>query len=171
VRLQSRPDRFFLIELTEDAMGSRSVSQTATQDSLTGMNSQTTITIADKLLFSFMVGKTWGPFTARFGIKESTAGLGADLAALDDHLILSVDVFDARTNRYPRVKPTLALAPFGKIFYLVGGGADMLNPQRAQPGQPAGFDLFVGGQFVFNDQDLKTILFAAGGATASAASH
>ena len=165
VRLQSRPDRFFLIELVEDAVGARDVSTTATKSSLTGMSSATTITTSqDKLRFSFMVGKTWGPFTARFGIKESTAGLGADLAGFDDHLTLSVDVFDALTNRNPRVKPAIALAPFGRIFYLVAGGTDVLNPQRAKPGLPQGFDLFGGVQFVFNDQDLKTVLFTAGSA-------
>jgi phospholipid/cholesterol/gamma-HCH transport system substrate-binding protein len=171
IRLQARPDRFFLIELTEDAVGSRNVSTTATESSLTGMNSDTTITVSDKLLFSFMVGKTWGPFTARFGIKESTAGIGADLAALDDHLSLSIDVFDALTNKYPRVKSTIGLAPWGHGFYLIAGGTDMLNPQRARPGLPEGFDLFAGAQLIFNDLDLKTILFTAGGAAASAASH
>jgi phospholipid/cholesterol/gamma-HCH transport system substrate-binding protein len=172
VRLQSRPDRFFLVELVEDAVGARSVETTATKSSLTGMSSATTITNSqDKLRFSFMVGKTWKPFTARFGIKESTAGIGADLVGFDDRLSLSVDVFDALTNRYPRVKPALALAPFGRIFYLVAGATDLLNPQRAQPGLPQGFDVFGGVQFVFNDLDLKTILFAAGGAASTAASH
>jgi phospholipid/cholesterol/gamma-HCH transport system substrate-binding protein len=172
VRLQSRPDRFFLVELVEDAVGARSVETTATMSSVTGMSSATTITDSqDKLRFSFMVGKTWGPFSARFGIKESTAGIGADLAGFDDRLSLSVDVFDALTNRYPRIKPAVALAPFGRIFYLVGGATDLLNPARSKPGLPQGFDLFAGAQFVFNDQDLKTILFAAGGAAASAGSH
>jgi phospholipid/cholesterol/gamma-HCH transport system substrate-binding protein len=172
VRLQSRPDRFFLVELVEDAVGARSVTTTATNSSLTGMSSATNIvTSQDKLLFSFMVGKTWKPFTARFGIKESTAGLGADLAGFDDRLTLSLDVFDALTNRYPRVKSTVALAPFGQIFYLIAGGTDMLNPQRARPGLPQGFDVFAGAQFVFNDEDLKTILFALGGAASGATSH
>ena len=59
---------------------------------------------SERLRFSLMFGKRVGLVTGRFGIKESTGGLGRRPLLLDDRLTLSVDVFDARTNRYPRVK-------------------------------------------------------------------
>ncbi len=77
-----------------------------------------------------MFGKRVGPVAGRFGIKESTGGLGGDLYMLDDQLTLSVDVFNfAASNvaQYPRVKTTLSYNLWNKMLYLLGGADDILN--------------------------------------------
>ena len=106
----------------------------------------------------------------RFGIKESTGGVGVDVFLFNDRLTLSVDLFDARTNQYPRVKGALAYGVWKNHLYVVGGADDLINYTRPQAGAGGGFDWFLGTQLVFNDEDLKTLLLFGAGAAAGAAS-
>ena len=82
----------------------------------------------------------------RFGIKESTGGIGGDLYLFDDRLVLSVDVFDTQsTNQYPRVKATLADAIWKRNLFLVGGADDIAQlPRARRAGAGGGFDWFLG---------------------------
>jgi phospholipid/cholesterol/gamma-HCH transport system substrate-binding protein len=168
VRLVPRPDKFYLIELVEDPRGFRDQVSTVTNSSITGPSSQTTVTTTRQLRFTLMFGKRYGAVAGRFGIEESTGGLGGDLYLFNDRLTLSIDVFDTLANKYPRVKPALALAVWKHNGYLVGGADDVLNLNRATGGAGGGFDWFVGGQLVFNDEDLKSLLLFGFGSTASA---
>jgi len=56
-------------------------------------------------------------------------------------------------SRDMRASP-VALAGFA--LYIVGGVDDFLN-RRAKFGTAGGFDWFLGGQLVFNDEDLKSL--------------
>jgi phospholipid/cholesterol/gamma-HCH transport system substrate-binding protein len=174
VQLMPRPDKFYLIELIEDPRGYSSTERTVTNSSITGSSSVTTVTTTNALRFSLMLGKRVGPVAGRFGIKESTGGFGGDLFMLDDHLTLSVDVFNfaaSNVGQYPRVKTTLSWDVFNtKTFYVVGGADDLLNYTRAKAGAGGGFDYFLGAQLSFNDQDLKSLLLFGGGAAAGSAS-
>jgi len=141
--------------------------------SVTGTSSVTTVTTTNELRFSLEFGKRIGPVAGRFGIKESTGGFGGDLFMLDDHLTLSVDVFNfaaSNVGQYPRVKTTLSWDVWNKTAYLVGGADDLLNYTRAKAGAGGGFDYFLGFQLSFNDQDLKSLLLFGGGAAAGNAS-
>jgi phospholipid/cholesterol/gamma-HCH transport system substrate-binding protein len=112
----------------------------------------------------------------RFGIKESTGGVGADLYLLDDRLSLSADVFgfaQSTVGQNPRVKVSLAYAPdfFNRMLSVVGGADDLWNyNHRAEAAAGGGFDWFLGLQLRFNDEDLKSLLLVGGGAAAGAAS-
>jgi phospholipid/cholesterol/gamma-HCH transport system substrate-binding protein len=170
VTLMPRPDKFYLIELVEDPRGYREVTTTTSNDSLTGPRSTTTVTVSERLRFTLMMGKRIGPLALRFGIKESTGGFGADLYLLDDRLSLSVDVFDMRTNQYPRIKPTFAGAIWKRNLFIVAGVDDLVNFTRARAGAGGGIDWFTGMQLVFNDEDLKSLLLVGGGAAAGSAS-
>ena len=71
--------------------------------------------------------------TGRFGIKESTGGIGADMEiplALASPwlrtLTFDLDLFDFRTNIYPRFK-ILAALEFYKHIWIVGGVDDVFN--------------------------------------------
>ena len=175
-----RPDKFYLIELIEDPRGYSNTVTTAAQSSKDGFVSATTVTTTDQLRFSLMFGKRVGPVAGRFGIKESTGGVGGDVFMFDDQLTLSVDVFNfaaSNMNQYPRVKTTLSYNLWNKMFYLIGGADDLLNFKglanntgRGSAGAGGGFDYFFGGQLVFNDEDLKSLLLFGGGSAASAAS-
>ena len=90
-----------------------------------------------------------GPFTGRFGIKESTGGLGLDLHLLDDRFELRQDVFGFGEELSPRWRVALSYE-FIRKLWLLGGVDDILNGDRR--------DYFVGLQLRFTDHDLKTIL-------------
>jgi phospholipid/cholesterol/gamma-HCH transport system substrate-binding protein len=170
VTLAPRPDKFYLIELVDDPRGYRNAQTVVGYSSERGAYSDQQITTSEKLRFSFMFGKRWGPFQGRFGIKESTGGVGADLYLFNDHLMLSADIFDTRSNQYPRATARGFLAIYKKYLYLVGGVDDVLNYTRTQGTAGGFFDWFMGLQLVFNDEDLKTLLLFGGGAAASGAS-
>jgi phospholipid/cholesterol/gamma-HCH transport system substrate-binding protein len=175
VQLMPRPDKFYLIELVEDPRGYRTKTVTVTNSTATGTQSETKITLTEQLRFTLQFGKRVGlsPNTAiggRFGIKESTGGIGGDLYLFRDKLLLSVDLFDAKTNTYPRIKATAAYAIWQRNLYLVGGADDIANYTRARGVGGALFDYFAGLQLTFNDEDLRSLLLFGGGAAAGAAS-
>ena len=169
VQLAPRPDKFYLIELVDDPRGYRSAETVVGYSSDRGAYSDQKITTTDKLRFSFMFGKRWGPFQGRFGIKESTGGIGGDLFLFNDHLMLSTDIFDTRSNQYPRFTARAYLGVYKKYLYLVGGVDDVLNYTRTQGTAGGFFDWFFGAQLVFNDEDLKTLLMFGGASAAGAA--
>jgi phospholipid/cholesterol/gamma-HCH transport system substrate-binding protein len=174
VTLIPRPDKFYLIELVEDPRGYRSKTLTVTNNSQTGTSSETKVTLTEQLRFTLQFGKRVGlsPNTAiggRFGIKESTGGIAGDLYLFRDRLLLSIDIFDAKANRYPRIKATAQYAVWQRNLFMIAGVDDLANYTRSTGGG-ALFDYFVGAQLVFNDEDLRALLLFGGGAAAGAAS-
>jgi phospholipid/cholesterol/gamma-HCH transport system substrate-binding protein len=175
ITLMPRPDKFYLIELVEDPRGYRTKTVTVTNSSSQlAPESETRVTLTEQLRFTLQFGKRVGlspsvSIGGRFGIKESTGGVGGDLYLFRDRLLLSVDVFDAKANRYPRIKATLQYAIWQRNLFLVAGADDMANYVRSTAGG-ALFDYFAGAQLVFNDEDLRSLLLFGGGAAAGAAS-
>lgn len=175
VQLQPRPDKFFLIEMVQDPRGSRQVTQsleTSTDPNRPPRVFTETVTVEEKLRFTFMFGKRLNfsrgfASTLRFGIKESTGGMGADVHLFRGQLEIQNDIFDPVANRFPRVKSLFAYE-FFKHMYIVGGVDDILN-ERAQLGAGGGRDYFAGGQLRFNDEDLRGMLFVGGAAVGAAA--
>jgi phospholipid/cholesterol/gamma-HCH transport system substrate-binding protein len=170
VTLMPRPDKFYLIEVVDDPRGYRTQSQVYQDSSQTGQNLTKTITTTEQLRLTFQFGKRIGPFVGRFGVKESTGGVGADLYLFDDRLMLSADVFDMRSNQYPRAVGRASVAVYKRMVYLVGGVDDVFNYVRTQGAAGGFFDWFLGAQLVFNDEDLKSLLLFGGGSAASSAS-
>ena len=82
----------------------------------------------DKIRFTFQFAKRFSWLTLRYGIKESTGGIGADvdLTWWDRDLRFSADAFDASFDKYPRVKLALAYEMFRHI-YVLGGVDELLN--------------------------------------------
>jgi phospholipid/cholesterol/gamma-HCH transport system substrate-binding protein len=170
VTLMPHPDKFYLIEIVDDPRGSRSKSSVQSASSITGQSSVTTITTTEALRVTFQLGKRIGPVAGRFGIKESTGGVGADLYLFDDRLMLSADIFDMRSNQYPRFAGRAYLAVYKHMVYLLGGVDDVFNNVKTQGLAGGTTDWFFGAQLVFNDEDLKTLLLFGGGSAASSAS-
>ncbi len=169
IQLMPRPDKFYLIEIVDDPRGYREATTTVSHSSDKGFVSETQIKTSEKLRISFQFGKCLGVLCGRFGIKESTGGLGLDLHMLDDRLVLSTDVFDTRSNQYPRVQGRLAVAVYKKNLMLMAGVDDVLNYTRAKGLGGQFFDWFMGAQLKFNDEDLKSFLLFGGGAAVGAA--
>ena len=161
-----RPDKFYLIEIVDDPRGLRRTEKSSRLGPDGFVPTETTTT-SERLKFTLQFGRTYGMVTGRFGIKESTGGAGIDLHLLRDRLLLSVDVFDTKFNNYPRVQARASLAVWDRHLYLVAGVDDVMN-KRSSVQSGGGFDYFFGGQLIFNDEDLKSMLLVGGGAAAGA---
>jgi phospholipid/cholesterol/gamma-HCH transport system substrate-binding protein len=170
VQLAPRPDKFYLIEIVDDPRGFREQTTEFVDSSERGTFSETRVKLSEKLRISFMFGKRWGPITGTFGIKESTGGVGLAVHLLDDRLTLSTDIFDTRSNQYPRVQGRATLAVYKKYFHLIAGLDDAFNLTRNRGGGGGFFDWFFGAQLQFNDEDLKSLLLFGGSAVSGAAS-
>lgn len=183
IELHTRPDKFYLIELEKGPRGGYPET-TLTFDPTIDPNHWIRKTvIEDKIRFTFQFAKRFSWLTLRYGIKESTGGVGADIDMhwFDRDLRFSTDVFDASFDQYPRVKLTLAFEMF-RHLYVLGGVDELLNKPETLPivtgasSVPIQFDTFrfgrdyfFGGMLRFNDEDLAALLTVGGSALSGAA--
>jgi phospholipid/cholesterol/gamma-HCH transport system substrate-binding protein len=183
VELHTRPDKFYLIELEKGPRGAYP-DVTLTFDPTVDPNHWVRKTvIEDKIRFTFQFAKRFSWLTLRYGLKESTGGIGADADVnwFDRDLRLSVDAFDASFDQYPRIKITAAYEVFRHI-YVLGGVDELLNTPntlsiiKGTSDVPIQFDTlrygrdyFLGGMLRFNDEDLAAVLTVGGSALAGAA--
>ena len=155
VRLQPTDDKYYLIELVDDPRGRSNLLQTTT---LSTDPDETPVVREDKVIttdtfkFSVMLAKRWEFFTGRFGLIESSGGIGGDLHFLGDTLELKFDLFDVGEDVRPRVRAAAAYS-FFQSLYILGGIDDILNDESS--------DFYFGVMLRFNDEDLKTILSVA----------
>lgn len=158
LRLQPSEDKYYLIELITDPRGKTSWEQIdidTTNPNQPAHYRELKTTTTNALRFSFQFAKRLGPLTGRFGIKESTGGIGLDLHLLRDRFELRQDLFGFGEELSPRWRVVLAYE-FIRKLWLLGGVDDILNSARR--------DYFVGLQLRFTDNDLKSILPFASGA-------
>jgi len=178
VRLQTRPDKYYQIELIDDPRLSRSATRTftTTDDPSRPLSTSTdTVTLTRQFKVSFQFAKRffldpkWFILTLRYGIKESTGGFGADIDILKERWTFKVDLFDFRSNIWPRLRVYSTLR-FYRNLYIMGGVDDIINDRPPGGGDSAvGRDYFIGGQLMFNDADLKALLAVGGSALGAAA--
>lgn len=152
LRLQPREDKYYAIEIISDPKGLTHYEQTVVETSNPNEPSQyferRTIT-TNAFRFSLQFAQRFGPFVGRFGIKESTGGIGLDTLLLDDRFELQQDLFGFGEVVLPRWRVSLAYE-FIPRLWMLGGVDDIFSTTRR--------DYFVGLQLRFNDEDLKTIL-------------
>jgi len=161
LRLQPREDKYYVIELINDPRGKTSFTQTDTDT--TNPNEPAhyrtvTTTTTDAFRFTIQFARRIGPFTGRFGIKESTGGVGIDTHLLSNRFEIVQDLFGFGEEIKPRYRLFLGYE-FIHRLWLLGGVDHIFLPNRR--------DYFIGLQLRFTDDDLKTILPFAGGATAA----
>ena len=180
VELHTRPDKFYLIELEKGPRGDYPDITLEFDPTVDPNYWVRKTTINDSLRFTFQFAKRFGWLTLRYGIKESTGGIGADadLKWWGHGLRFSVDAFDASFDDYPRVKLAMAYEVF-RHLYILGGVDELLNKPEtltiikgtsAVPIQfdtfRYGRDYFVGAMLRFNDEDLAALLTVGGSAVA-----
>jgi phospholipid/cholesterol/gamma-HCH transport system substrate-binding protein len=107
--------------------------------------------------FSFQFAKRIRDLVLRFGVKESSGGVGADWLLLQDRLQLTVDVYDFTYGSWPVMDGTPNVQLSARVYpwrhvYLEGGLDNVVLGARY--GYVTGF---AGGGFSFNDDDLKFI--------------
>ena len=155
IRLQPREDKYYVIELVNDPRGKTTISQQdvdTTNPTLPAHYRTVTSTTETGLRFSLQFARRLGPFTGRFGIKESTGGVGVDTHLFENRFELQQDLFGFSEQLIPRWRVAL-FYEFIKRLWLLGGVDNLLVPDRR--------DYFVGLQLRFNDDDLKSVLFVA----------
>jgi phospholipid/cholesterol/gamma-HCH transport system substrate-binding protein len=163
LRLQPREDKYYVIELINDPRGKTSFTQTdvdTTNPNEPSHYRTVTTTTTDAFRFSLQFARRLGPFTGRFGIKESTGGIGVDVHLLENRFELTQDLFGFGEEVQPRYRVYIAYE-FIKRLWLMGGVDHLFLTERR--------DYFLGLQLRFTDDDLKTILPFSGGAVGGAA--
>jgi len=166
LKLIPKPDKYYLIELVDDPRGvvDTQVVQNNPPNAGEPVTQVQRIT-REAIKFSAQFAKRYYFAALRFGIIESTGGIGGDLYFLKDHLSLHVDAFNFSVEqlRYPRLRTTLRLNAFEHLYATVGMD-DILNRQVRDIGTNrllTGRDLFFGAGVYFTDDDLKAILTIA----------
>jgi phospholipid/cholesterol/gamma-HCH transport system substrate-binding protein len=152
LRLQPREDKYYLVELINDPRGLTKFEQkdVNTTNPKEPSNYRTvTVTTTDAFRFSLQFARRIGPFTGRFGIKESTGGLGLDGHFFGNRLEFVQDLFGFGEDIKPRYRLYLGYQ-FIKNVWLMGGVDHLFFDTRR--------DYFLGLALRFNDQDLKGIL-------------
>jgi phospholipid/cholesterol/gamma-HCH transport system substrate-binding protein len=163
LRLQPQEDKYYEIELINDPRGLTSITDTIVQtnDPTKTPESRTiSYTTTNAFRFSLQFAKRLGPFTGRFGIKESTGGTGLDIHLLQDRFEIVNDLFGFSEYVQPRYRVYISYE-FLKRLWLYGGVDHLFEPTLR--------DYFLGLQLRFNDDDLKTILPFSGGIASGAA--
>jgi len=183
VELHTRPDKYYLIELEKGPRGAYPDVSLTFDPTIDPNNWIRKTVIEDKIRFTFQFAKRFGWLTLRYGLKESTGGIGADADFLfgGRALRLSADVFDASFDQLPRAKLTAAYEVF-RHLYVLGGIDELLNsPQTLTIVKGAsdvpiqfetfryGRDFFGGAMLRFNDEDLAALLTVGGSALSGAA--
>lgn len=152
LRLQPQEDKYYSFEIVNDPRGLTSVEQidvdTTNPNDPPHYREVRTVTTND-WRFSFQFAKRLGPFTGRFGIKESTGGLGLDLHLLNDRFELRQDLFGFGEELTWRWRIALSYE-FVRTLWLLGGVDSLLSDDRR--------DYFIGLQLRFNDEDIKSLL-------------
>ncbi len=186
IKILPRPDKYYYFEIVNDPRGVNTVTNETvnTRDTSTGAQATTVTTRTvnqQSLSFSAEFAKRFSFVTFRIGIIESSGGVGSDLHLFDDHLQLSVNLYQftrPTQNVFPRAK-IWANYNFLNHFYVTTGADDFLNSWQGgrYPGGPKfaiGRDVFFGLGLYFTDDDIKLLFGALGGgapAAATAASH
>lgn len=153
IYLKPREGRYFLVQFVDDPRGSLSITESIIRQSpppLFEPNEyrRTEITRSNRLKFSAQFAKTISFATFRFGIIESTGGLGMDLKVIRERLEVNTDIFEFGRRIYPRLRIRAGFELIRRLW-LLAGVDDIANPGR---------DYFVGLQLRFDDEDLKPLI-------------
>ena len=164
LRIIARPDKYYILSLISDPRGVETTEyvQTNPPSRDDPALQKRTVTSINSLKFSAQFAKRFYWATFRFGIIESTGGLGVDLHFWKDQLALKTDFFDFANQRlrWPRVRTSLQFT-FLQHLYLNAGVDDIFNrPVYSQLDNRvlAGRDFFLGAGIVFTDDDLKALV-------------
>ena len=169
--LRPTPNKFYILELVDDPRGNvetelRSV--VSTDPESPGIRYEEITTTRNKFRVSVQLGQRWSLLPndnlyigGRFGIIESSGGIGANIWALHDGLEARADLFDFGEQLRPRLRAYGILSgrafirnnSFWANLFIHSGVDDILNPDTR--------DWFIGGGIQFNDRHLKSIMTVA----------
>jgi phospholipid/cholesterol/gamma-HCH transport system substrate-binding protein len=176
VEILPRADKFYLFELVSDPRGDLKNTLIVNENQ---EFERRQLVEWQGIKFTAMYGRRFDWLSVRAGIKDSTGGIGADLAPWRGRATLSLDLFQFTYDRWPRFRAGIALR-FFEYLYITGGIDDILNAPTRVPIAGNNFtgDLpreffygrqpYFGAMIKFTDEDLRTLLFVAGSALSGA---
>jgi len=166
IRIAPGEDRYFLIQLVDDPRGRTSFTTTQVRtspprDRDPAFYEEVRATTSETLLFSLQLAKRLYFFTFRFGILESSGGIGVDLHFFDDRLEINADLFRFGDQQFPslRVRFNYEIV---ETLYVLAGVDNVLNADPSTPSNN-GVDFFLGAMLRFDDRDLVGLLPFLGG--------
>jgi phospholipid/cholesterol/gamma-HCH transport system substrate-binding protein len=152
LRLQPREDKFYSVEIVSDPRGLTRIEQVSvntTNPNDPNQYQEVRSVTSNALRYSLQFAQRFGPFIGRFGLKESTGGVGLDVLLLDDAFELRQDLFGFGEVVRPRWRLSLGYAFLNRVW-LMGGVDDIMSVDRRE--------YFVGMQLRFDDEDMKAVL-------------
>jgi phospholipid/cholesterol/gamma-HCH transport system substrate-binding protein len=166
VRIAPSEDRYFLIQLVDDPRGRTQFTTTQVRTSPPRRDEppfyeEVRATTSESLLFSLQLAKRIYFMTFRFGILESSGGIGFDLHLFDDRFEMNADLFRFGDQTFPNLRVRVAYE-IVQTLYILGGVDNILNADPSVPAQN-GADFFLGAQLRFDDHDLVSLFPFLGG--------
>lgn len=157
LRLLPREDYWYVVELVSHPIGTISYEDHSLPEFGTAWREYS---VRPDYRFSFQFAKRFHDVVLRFGVKESSGGIGVDWLLWRDRIQLTADVYDFTYGSWPvmdgtpNVQLTARVHPWRHVY--IEGGLDNVI-LGARYGYVTGF---AGGGFTFNDDDLKFVLGA-----------
>ncbi|VAX34145.1 hypothetical protein MNBD_NITROSPIRAE03-775 [hydrothermal vent metagenome] len=147
--LKPRPDKYYILGVVDDPLGSVTTIKT-----VTSVGGVTTVEQEDvierKVEFTAQIAKRFKDAVLRIGLMENTVGLGADQFFMNDRLKVSADIWDFDNEEEGAGRPHLKLSMDYYLFrnLFVSAGVDNLLNSRWR-------GVYFGGGIKFEDEDLK----------------
>lgn len=166
VRIAPSEDRYIMVQLIDDPRGRTQFATTQVRTSPPregepAFYEEQRATTTESLLFSLQLAKRIYFVTFRFGILESSGGIGADLHFFDDRLEINADLFRFGDQNFPNLRVRFAYE-IVQTLYILGGVDNVLNADPNVPSQN-GADFFLGAMLRYTDHDLIALLPFLGG--------
>lgn len=155
LEIRPRDDYWYIVEIVDHPLGSFDFRQVESPE-LGTVYTEYVRTRATRVSFQF--ARRYDNVVLRFGLKDSSGGVGADLLLLSDRLKLSADLYDFDYGSYPvldgtpNLKLGLQLEPRPHIVVQAGLYNTLVG---AKYGFATGY---IGGGFHFTDDDFKWIV-------------
>jgi phospholipid/cholesterol/gamma-HCH transport system substrate-binding protein len=160
LKLQPNQHKWYLLELIMDPRGKTNTVRRTRDGTGTEPVYEEITETTSAIKVSFEFAGRWEFIAGRFGLIESTGGIGANLYFFDDNIELAADLFDFDFGPAPRLRT------YGLVFldlFLPWDWASHLYFSAGidDPFNTGTFDYFGGIGFSFNDTDLKGLLTVA----------
>lgn len=145
--LQPRKDKYYILGVVSDPMGSSEIIDTIVNGVTTREEK-----IKRKIEFTAQFAKRFEDFVLRIGMIENTFGLGADYFFNDDMSKISFNIWDLGADEAKADKAHIKIGLDYRIFkhiFISGGIDNLLNSDRR--------GIYIGGGLKFEDEDFKYI--------------
>ncbi len=149
VTLQPKPEKYYILGVVGDPVGSVTTTETTTTPPGTVIKEEE---VTKEIEFTAQFARRFGDSALRIGLTENTFGIGADYFFYDDKAMVTADVWDVsndeENSENPHVRLGVNYFVFKNVF--LRAGADNILNKKLSGG-------YVGMGLRFEDEDFKYI--------------